>query len=170
VNARAAFHEAGHVLVALSLGRSVESVSVTPLAGGGVTIGEPLRGDATPEEIEAALTVAFAGEAAEQYADEAVAPVRNGDGGDPYFTVGELAALADADTADGRPSDGEAIDYYRDRIGAEAVERARALAVELVWRHAALGRLSLLAGEIFARHHITNTELEQIIGGEEKHA
>jgi hypothetical protein len=165
VNARGAFHEAGHALVSRALGRSVASVSINPLSGGGVTIGEPLRGDATPKEIEAALTVAFAGEAAEEYADGAVTPVRNGSSADPYFTLGELSALADADTANGRPSDGEAIDHYRARIGAEAVERARALAVELVWREASLGRLSLLAGEIFARHHLNDTEIEQILEG-----
>jgi hypothetical protein len=132
-----------------------------------VTRGEPLSADATPDEIESALVVAFAGEAAEKYADRATAPVRNGNRHDPWFTAGEMEALVEvAETADS-PSDGDVVDHYRERLGAERVERARSFAVELVWRLAAVGQLSLLAQQIFERHHLTSTEIEEILEGRE---
>jgi hypothetical protein len=165
MDVKAAYHEAGHALVAKSLGRAVESVSVAPLGVGGAVNGEPLPSDATPDQIEKALVVAFAGQAAEEYADRAAAPASNGSVGDPYFSLGELSALADSEAARDKPRDREVIAYYRDLIGDEAVQRAHELAVELVWRFASLGRLSLLAGELCARNHLTNTEIDEILEG-----
>lgn len=66
---RAAYHEAGHALAARALGLTVDSVSLGPFDGGGVTqLRQRLAADSTLDEIERALTVLFAGEAAERYA------------------------------------------------------------------------------------------------------
>jgi hypothetical protein len=167
VSVRGAYHEAGHVLVSRSLGRPVESVSAAPQGSGGVTRGVPLPPDATADEIEQALVVVFAGEAAEEYADRAAAPASNGNDHDPWFTVGELEALADVGESAGTPSDRAAVDHYRELIGEERVERARALAAELVWRLATVGQLSKLAAELSTRNRLTSDEIEQILQGGE---
>lgn len=155
-----AYHEAAHALVALSLGRRIESVSLGP--GGGMLRGEPLAPDATDEEIELGLTVVFAGSEAERYAPSGPDPQRNGD--DPYFTSGELAAMALKDESGDVPSDEDVIRHYTERLGEEAIERARSLAAELVEREAAIGRLELLADELLWRNHLTGDDIERLLG------
>lgn len=65
---RIAYHEAGHALIARSLGRALESVSLS--FAGGLVRQEPLAENATDDEIERALVVVFAGPEAERYAPE----------------------------------------------------------------------------------------------------
>jgi hypothetical protein len=158
---RIAYHEAGHALVARSLGRRVDSVSLAPDRGGAMR-GEPLGPDATDEELERALVVVFAGSEAERYAPSGPDPARNGD--DPWFSDGEMAAMAlNEKSEEKRPSDEDVIAHYTARIGAEAVERARELAAELVDRLAALGRLELLADELLWRSHLTGGDVERLL-------
>jgi ATP-dependent Zn protease len=159
VSVRLAYHEAGHALVARSLGRRVESVSLS--LKGGLVRQEPLESGATDEEIERALVVVFAGCEAEQYAPFGPDPKRNGD--DPYFTDGELAAMALGDESGDVPSDEDVVAHYTERIGEEATERARSLAAELVERKHAIGQLKLLADELLWRNHMTGEDVERLL-------
>lgn len=171
---RVAYHEAGHALVAIQVGRPVESVGL--LRGGGATRGFPLAQDASPEEIVRALTVVLAGSAAEAHAPALAGPsiraVPSADT-DPWLSpAGELAAelAEDEDPAQARPSDDDLVAHWQDRIGPEAVERARALASELVEREAALGRLHLLALELLRRRHLSGAEVTATLEGGNGHA
>jgi hypothetical protein len=159
---RLAYHEAGHALVARSLGRRVDSVSVT--LDGGATRGSPLAQDASPAEVEQALTVVFAGRCAERHAPAALYVPREW-ADDPYFTVGEMTAqdVAAKNGDSERPSDDDVVAHLSARIDAEAVDRARALAEELVWRQAELGRLEALASELLRRSHLSGEEVEEIL-------
>ena len=155
-----AWHEAGHALVARALGRRVESVSIG--MRGGSMRQEPLPPDASDEEIESALVVVLAGAEAERLAPAGPAPERNGD--DPWLSDGELAAIAAEDSSGDRVSDEDVIARFAERIGEEAIERARELAAELVLRYAALGRLEQLADEILFRSHLTGDDLDRLLG------
>jgi hypothetical protein len=157
MSVRLAWHEAGHALIARSLGRRVESVSIGP--GGGAVREEPLAPNGTDEEIESSLAVVFAGLEAERYAPSG--PERNGDS--PWFTPEEVAMLeAEPVLADG-PSDDAVVEHYESRLGAEAVERARELSRELVMREHVIGRLGQLAGELLWRHELTGPDLERLL-------
>jgi hypothetical protein len=153
---RTAYHEAGHALVARDLGRRVDSISVG--VGGGFLRQEPLAPNGTDEEIERALVIIFAGAEAEKHAPDVP---WQGNGGDPWLTDGELAILAARD--ENPPSDEAAIEHYTERIGAEAVERARELAAELVERMHAIGRLERLADELLFRGHLTGDDVERLL-------
>jgi ATP-dependent Zn protease len=159
-----AYHEAGHALVALDFKRRVDSVSLVP--GGGRMRQEPLAPDATGEEIERALVVIFAGAEAERYA-----PPKSWErnGGDPWLTDGELAMLARPETDEARsddekrPSDEDVIAHYTERIGSEAIERAREFAREYVERLHVVGRLKRLADELLFRGHLTGDDVERLM-------
>ena len=163
---RMAYHEAGHVLVARQMGRRVESVSVS--LNGGTTRGDPLPPDASPAEIEQSLVVVFAGRFAERHAPpELFVPTA---WSDPYFTPGEAEAehLAATNGEAERPTDDDVVAHYADRVGAEAVERAQALAEELVWRADGLGDLERLANELMRRNHLGGAEVEQLLEKERR--
>lgn len=155
-----AYHEAAHVLAARFLGRSVESVSLAFASG--VVQQEPLKPDATDEEIKHGLVVVLAGSAAERYAPAGPAPEQNG--GDPWFTESELAAMDAVDGQAERPSDEDVIEHYRARIGDEAIEDARDFAAEIVERMYRSGRLESLADEILFRGHLTGDDIERLLG------
>jgi len=61
------------------------------------------------------------------------------------------------------PSDDEVIRHYTERLGEEAIERAREWAVELVAREATIGRLELLADELLWRSHLTGDDVERLL-------
>lgn len=123
--------------------------------------GESLAPEATDEELERGLVVVFAGQEAERYAPSGPDPNRNGD--DPYFTEGELAYLALKDESGEVPSDVDVITHYTERLGEEAVERARSLAAELVERMHVLGKLERLADELLWRNHLTGEDVERLL-------
>jgi hypothetical protein len=150
------------VLVARALGRRVHSVSVT-LEDGAVR-GAALAQDASPAEVEQALAVAFAGVCAERHVPREPMP-RIWTRKNPWLSGGEATAQALAvENGDSkRPHDGELIAYWEGQIGSEAVERARALAEELVEREAAIGRLETLAIELLFRSHLSGADIEQIL-------
>jgi hypothetical protein len=159
---RLAYHEAGHALVARSLGRRVDSVSVT--LGVAATRGAALARDASADEVEAALTVVFAGRCAERHAPAALYVPREW-ADDPYFTVGEMTAqdVADKEGDRERPSDDDVVAHLSARLDAAAADRARALAEELVWREAEVGRLEALATELMRRNHLSGADVEAIL-------
>lgn len=156
---RYCYHEAGHALIARDLGRKVESLAAS--AVGGAVREEALAPNGTEEEIRRGLLVVFAGREGEKYAplDRPAKAEENG-----HVSVGELEALSLTHLAlESAPSDEAVIAHYTERIGREAVEEARELAVELVARKAATGTLERLADELSWRGVITGDELEVIL-------
>ena len=123
---------------------------------------EPLPPDASDEEIESTLVVVLAGAEAERLRTGRSCPERNSD--DPWLSDGELAAIAAEDSSGDRVSDEDVIARFAERIGEEAIERAREFAAELVLRYAALGRLEQLADEILFRSHLTGDDLDRLLG------
>jgi hypothetical protein len=157
-----AWHEAGHALVALRLGRTIETISLSPDGAGVVRQQKPVD-DPDDEEIARSLTVVCAGEAAERLAPHprVVAPERNGG-----LTTRELLALVDVAEREGTPSDAEHVEHYRARLGDERIERIEALAEELVTREHVLGNLELLADELLLRGHLTGADVAELFSAE----
>jgi len=159
VSLRACYHEVGHALVTRALGRRVELIAACP--DGGVTRQAPLAADASPEEIERGLVAAFAGEIAEGYAPPAPSALEVADWNGGEALVAGLLALRDVEPE--RPSDEDAIEHYRQKIGDEAVERARMLSVELVGRLHDLGRLEAVADRLYLVGVLTGDDLETLL-------
>jgi hypothetical protein len=157
VSLRLAYHEAGHALVALFLGRSVESVSIGP--GGGVVRQEPLPAEATDEEIKRGLVVVFAGQEAERYA-----PPQERDDDDPWLTPQEMVMLDAEPVVLDAPSDEAVIEHFTKRLGPEEVDDARAFAAEIVERQWRVGRLEQLADELLWRTSLAGEDIERLLG------
>jgi len=155
---RLAFHESGHVLTALRFGRKVDRVSIS--AVGGSVKEEAFAPDATTEQIREGLVVTFAGREAERFAPEQV-PAASSNGG---MSPMELEALAtiERDLASA-PSDEQILLHYEERVGAETVEEARALAREFVARSHATGALERIADELLWRQVLTGDEVVAIL-------
>jgi hypothetical protein len=131
---RVAYHEAGHVLVGLGLGRQIDSASLA-LHGGGVTKFVKGAVDATLEQLERGLVMLFADKAAERFAPSFAFPGTWSDDDPWLWPSEELAAEVASDKNPdirGLPTDEDQVGRIEARVGAEAVERARALAEELV--------------------------------------
>ena len=160
---RAAWHESAHAVTALRLGRHVESVSLDPLTGAGVTVAEPLSPDASPAEVERALVVALAGREGERWVPELPSRASENGRDDPYLSAQGLAAMVAVEESAERPTDEDVIAHYEERIGAEAVERAGALARELVERSAVVGQLELVADALLLHAHLDARDLEAIL-------
>ena len=160
---KCAWHEAAHVVVAVRLGRHVESVSLDPATGAGVTVAEPLAPDASPAEIERALVVALAGREGERWVPELPSRASENGRDDPYFSAQELAAMVATEESAERPTDEEAVEHYRKSIGDEAIERARTLAAELVERSAVVGQLEVVADALLLHAHLDARDLEAIL-------
>lgn len=159
--ARVAYHEAAHALIALAFGRKVDTVSASFV--GGSVLEEQFAPNGSEEEIRRSLVVTFAGEEGERYApaDTGGAPAEWNGG----LSVGQLEALASVqrNRENALPSDEEVVAHYSERIGAEAVEECRRLAVELVARKAAIGTLQRLADELMWRGTIDGDDLERLL-------
>lgn len=155
---RTAYHEAGHVLAAVFLGRSVESVAIGP--GGGAVRQEPLSAEATDEEIKHGLVVVFAGAEAERYAP----PQERRADDDPWFTPQEEALLDAEPVVLDAPSDEAVIDHFTKRLGPEEVEDARAFAAEIVERQFLVGRLEQLADELLWRTSLSGEDIQRLLG------
>jgi hypothetical protein len=165
----ACYHEAGHALVARAVGRPLELVAVS-VDGGLTKTAGPLAADRTDEELEKALTVILAGEAAERYAPTApsgsaaaaqAADSNGGGGGGDAYSDG-LVAMMTARADDG-PTDAEVVARYREDLGDEAFERAWRLAHELVDRKAVLGQLELVADRLYLHGVLTSDDLDRIL-------
>jgi ATP-dependent Zn protease len=155
----AAYHEAAHALVARALRQPVESVTVSPI-GTGVLHTSPLPPDASDEEIARRLTIVLAGKEGERHAPRLTAEQN---GADRWFTVAELEALVAEDDLQELPSDEDVLAHYSERIGAEAVEKARTLAAELVERAYVVGYLEKVADELLWRTTLTGDDLERLL-------
>ena len=160
---RCAWHESAHAVVAVRLGRHVESVSLDPATGAGVTKAEPLPPDASPGEIERALVVALAGREGERWVPELPSRASENGRDDPYFSGLELTAMVAVEESAERPTDEAAIEHYRQKIGDEAIERARALSAELVERAAVVGQLEAVADALLLNAHLDARDLEAIL-------
>jgi len=154
---QACYHEAGHALIARSMGRPVKLIAVSP--DGGITqTTEPLAGDKTAAELEKALTIILAGEAAAGYAPAGPSPDAVA-AADPYGGIG----IVPEHGADSGPDDDQVVDVYRQRLGDETVERCRELAVELVGRERDLGQLGRVADALYLRGLLDAQDLEEIL-------
>jgi hypothetical protein len=159
---RAAFHESAHALLSRDFRRPLELVAISP--DGGVTkASAPFAGDGSDEELERAVVLVLAGEIGATYAPaaplnvEAASHAGTNGGPDPYAGLLATAGLPDG------PSDHDVVERAREILGDEAIERARALAVELVERKATTGILQRLADELLWRGALTGDELERIL-------
>lgn len=67
---RLAYHEAGHVVAALAVGRRVQVVTIDPLVSGpyGFAFAAPVKGDGSPESLRHDLRITLAGHLAEAWA------------------------------------------------------------------------------------------------------
>jgi hypothetical protein len=67
---RLSFHEAGHALAAIALGKRIEAVSVDPVAhaSGLCELADAFPDEPTAPQIEDALVILLAGQIAETYA------------------------------------------------------------------------------------------------------
>jgi hypothetical protein len=158
---RLAYHESGHALIARDLGRRVESVAISP--DGGAVHEEPLAPNGTPEEIERGLVVVFAGLAAQNYAPPGpISPAALEKADSNGGIVPGLVALRDVDFQ-ATPSDDDVVEHYRERIGDEAVERAKVLAYQLVDRKYLIGQLQQIADELLWRGVLSGDDLEKLL-------
>ncbi len=62
---RLAYHEAGHVVVSLAVGRRVQIVTIDPLVTGRFAFAAPVSGDGSPESLRHDLRIFVAGDLAE---------------------------------------------------------------------------------------------------------
>jgi hypothetical protein len=158
----AAYHEASHALVARALGRPLQTVAIS--VDGGVTrTSEPLAGSGSNEELERMAVILFSGQAGETYAPKlpavAVNAEENGHASLDAFTAGLIATTG---TTDG-PSDASVLEQIGEKIGPEAMERARALAVELVDRNHVVGQLERVADELLWRGELSGDDVEVLL-------
>lgn len=151
------YHEAAHALIARSLGRPVEVVSILAEGGGVTATAGPIAGDRSPEALEQALVIVFAGDVGSAYAPRSgnpdIAAAAGANGGGVVPTEGDAYG----------PTDAEIIERYRADLGDEAIERARALAVELVDRMAVLGVLERVADRLYLSGLLTADDLERLV-------
>ena len=158
------YHEAGHALIARALGRPLDLVALGP-DGGMIKATSPLAGEGSPEALEESLVVTFAGEIAERYAPSsplsmsAALHADSNGGPDPFAG---LLTTSEHELTE-QPSDDELVEHYRARLGDEVIERARALAVELVDRKAVLGDLELVADRLLLAGLLTSDDLDRIL-------
>ena len=157
-----AYHESGHALVARALGRPLEMISVS-IEGGLTRTSEPAAAARTDEELERTATIILAGEVAQSYAPrvplDAPSSAQNGHMELDAFTAGLIAT---AEGADG-PLDSDVLEQIRQKIGDQAVARARALAVELVERKAARGVLERVADRLLLVGVLTSGDVEALL-------
>lgn len=166
-----AYHEAGHAIVALQLGRPIDAVSAIGGAGR-LTLDSAFSDDPSPAELEDALTIAAAGELAAEYSEAAPLPSpeeyssvsSTQDDAWPY-SVDELCALDHVGwgAAPAMSDDQKAAHWTDGAGGPEVRERARKKAIDLIAVAAADGTLDLLAGHLSRRCFLTAGDVARIL-------
>ena len=158
-----AFEEAGHALVSLAYGREIDTLAISP-DGGLMKTSGPIAGDGSEEELRRSLVITFAGPIARAYAPPSPHPdaLEKATSNGSTALVRGLLAASEHKPAE-QPSDCEIIEHYRERLGDETIEQARLLAIELVDRLHAVGKLERLADELYWRGEIRGDDLGRIL-------